>query len=105
MLVAHNGWDPARMEPRLSREEARARLGLESSRFTVVYSGRMNARKGSTSCSNRPRRAPELAFVLIGSEGEGPVETEARTLPNVRDRAVAAHSAIWPPGSMPRTCW
>src|SRR5262249_18008844 len=40
LLVAHNGWDPARMEPRLSRAEARARLGLEPNQFTVVYSGR-----------------------------------------------------------------
>ena len=84
LLVAHNGWDPARMEPRLSREEARARLGLECSRFTVVYSGRMNARKGLDILLQSARRAPELAFVLIGSEGEGSVEKEARALPNVR---------------------
>jgi glycosyltransferase involved in cell wall biosynthesis len=84
LLVAHNGWDPARMEPRLEREEARARLGLEPARFTVVYSGRMNLRKGLDILLAAARAAPELAFILIGSEGEGPVETEARTLPNVR---------------------
>jgi glycosyltransferase involved in cell wall biosynthesis len=84
LLVAHNGWDPARMEPRLSREEARARLGLEPDRFTVVYSGRMNARKGLDIILESARRAPELAFVLIGSEGEGPLEKEAGSVPNVR---------------------
>jgi len=84
MLVAHNGWDPGRMEPRLSRTEARAQLGLEAGRFTVVYSGRMNARKGLDIILAAARGAPEINFVLVGSEGEGPVETEARALTNVR---------------------
>jgi glycosyltransferase involved in cell wall biosynthesis len=84
MLVAHNGWDPARMEPRLTRSEARLRLGLEPDRFTTVYSGRMNARKGLDIILEAARSAPEISFVLVGSEGTGPVETEARELPNVR---------------------
>lgn len=84
LLVAHNGWDPARMEPRLSRAEARTMLGLEPNRFTVVYSGRMNARKGLDLILETARRAPELGFVLVGSEAEGPVEKKARSLPNVR---------------------
>ncbi len=84
MLVAHNGWDPARMEPRLTRVEARTRLGLEPERFTVIYSGRMNARKGLDIILAAARGAPEIAFVLVGSEGEGPVEAEARALSNVR---------------------
>jgi glycosyltransferase involved in cell wall biosynthesis len=84
MLVAHNGWDPERMEPRLSREEARAALGLETGRFTAVYSGRLNARKGLDTILTAARQAPEIAFVLVGSEGEGPVEAEARQLGNVR---------------------
>jgi len=84
MLVAHNGWDPSRIEPRLTRAEARARLGLEPNRFTVVYSGRMNARKGLDIILAAAREAPDLAFVLVGSEGEGPIEAHARSLANVR---------------------
>ncbi len=84
LLVAHNGWDPARMEPRLTRAEARERLGLDRDRFTVVYSGRMNQRKGLELILECARQAPEFAFVLVGSEGEGPVEREARALANVR---------------------
>ena len=84
MLVAHNGWDPKRMLPRLSRAEARVKLGLDPNRFTAVYSGRMNARKGLDIILDAARRAPEIAFVLVGSEREGPVEAEARSLPNVR---------------------
>lgn len=84
MLVAHNGWDPARMEPRLSREEARTALNLPAGPFTAMYSGRINARKGLDIILAAARQAPEIAFVLVGSEGEGPVEAEARQLPNVR---------------------
>lgn len=84
LFVAHNGWDPARMEPRLSRDAARARLGLAADRFTVIYSGRMNLRKGLDILLAAARAAPEIAFVLIGSEGSGPVEREASALENVR---------------------
>lgn len=84
MLVAHNGWDPCRIEPRLTHAEARARLGLEPDRFTVVYSGRMNARKGLEIILAAAREAQELAFVLVGSEGEGPIEMHAEALANVR---------------------
>jgi glycosyltransferase involved in cell wall biosynthesis len=84
MLVAHNGWDPGRIEPRLTRAEARARLGLEPNRFTVVYSGRMNARKGIDIIFAAARETPEIAFMLIGSEGQGPIEAEAGTIANVR---------------------
>jgi glycosyltransferase involved in cell wall biosynthesis len=83
MLVAHNGWDPTRLEPRLSRAEARARLGLPAARFTVVYSGRLNARKGLDVVLEVARATPEFGFLLIGSEGRGPIETAAREIPNV----------------------
>ncbi|HEY7681370.1 MAG TPA: glycosyltransferase, partial [Gemmatimonadales bacterium] len=84
MLVAHNGWDPGRMEPRLSRAAARTRLGLEPGRFTAVYTGRINARKGLDIVLELARQAPEMLFILVGSEGQGPIETEARALANVR---------------------
>lgn len=84
MLVAHNGWDPERMSPRLSRAEARTRLGLQPDQFLAVYSGRMNLRKGLDVVLDAARAAPEIGFVLIGSEGEGAVEQQARLLPNVR---------------------
>ena len=96
MLVAHNGWDPARMAPRLTREEARARLQLPSDRFTVAYSGRMNLKKGLDILLEVARRAPELELLLIGSESDGPVEAAARALPNVRVVPWQHASAIAP---------
>jgi glycosyltransferase involved in cell wall biosynthesis len=44
----------------------------------------MNLRKGLDIVLDAARAAPEISFILIGSEGEGAVETQARTLPNVR---------------------
>jgi glycosyltransferase involved in cell wall biosynthesis len=84
MLVAHNGWDPHRLEPRLSSAEARARLGLPGTGPIAVYSGRMNLRKGLDMVLAAARALPGMLFVLVGSEGEGPVEAEARRLTNVR---------------------
>lgn len=96
MLVAHNGWDPARMEPRLEAATARAQLQLPADRFIVAYSGRMNLRKGLDVLLETARRAPELELLLIGSEGEGPVELAARRLPNVRVVPWQRTSAIAP---------
>lgn len=114
LFVAHNGWDPVRMEPRLSPEAARTRLGLPPDRFTVAYSGRMNLRKGLDLLLGAARAAPEIEVVLIGSEGDGPVEREAAALPNVRvvpwlkfgDLApwlYAADALVIPPSTEPLT--
>ncbi len=82
VLVAHNGWDPRRLEPRLDRAEARARLDLPPDRPIAVYTGRLNRAKGLDVLLAAARECPEGCFVLVGSEGEGPVEAEARALPN-----------------------
>jgi glycosyltransferase involved in cell wall biosynthesis len=83
-FVAHNGWDPRRMEPRLTREAARRRLGLPLDQPIGLYAGRMNHEKGLDVLLAVARGCPEVRFLLVGSEGEGPVEVEARTLPNTQ---------------------
>jgi glycosyltransferase involved in cell wall biosynthesis len=45
LLTAHNGYDPERLRPRLSRETARERCGLPD-RPTVTYAGRVTMEKG-----------------------------------------------------------
>ncbi|MCA9580692.1 MAG: glycosyltransferase, partial [Myxococcales bacterium] len=82
LLVAHNGYDPERMEPRLSTVEARAALGLPE-QPTVAYSGRVQMSKGLDIVLEMATRCPEIHFLLVGSEGEGEVERHARRLPNV----------------------
>ena len=84
ILVAHNGAEPRRMGPPLAREEARARLGLDPDRFTAVYAGRVSAQKGLDALLALADLRPDTLFLLVGSEGEGPVEADARRRANVR---------------------
>ncbi|HYD14598.1 MAG TPA: glycosyltransferase family 4 protein [Allosphingosinicella sp.] len=84
LLVAHNGAEPRRMGPPAAKAGVRTALGLDPNRFTAVYAGRVNAQKGLDALLALADLRPETLFLLVGSEGEGPVETDARRRPNVR---------------------
>jgi glycosyltransferase involved in cell wall biosynthesis len=96
LLVAHNGADPKRMLPRLGKAEARAALGLEADRPIAVYAGRINAEKGLDQLFAVARLRPEILFLLVGSEGEGPIEREAAGPSNVRMLPWQAPGALAP---------
>lgn len=83
LLVAHNGYDPERMQPRLSREDARQKLELPGGRPMVVYTGRINEKKGLDAVLELAIRLPEATFVLVGSEQQGVIEERARAISNV----------------------
>lgn len=84
LLVAHNGAEPRRLGPPADKAAARAGLGLDPARFTAVYAGRVNAQKGLDQLLALADLRPGVLFLLVGSEGEGPVEAEARRRANVR---------------------
>lgn len=84
LLVAHNGAEPRRMGPPTDKAAARAALGLDPERSTAVYAGRVNAQKGLDALLKLADLRPETLFFLVGSEGDGPIEAEARRRPNVR---------------------
>ncbi len=84
LLVAHNGAEPRRMGPPQDKAAARAQLGLEPDRFTIVHAGRVNAQKGLEEVLALAALRPDMLFLLVGSEGEGPVEAAARRHANVR---------------------
>ncbi len=84
LVVAHNGYDAARMEPRLERRRAREHVGLPADGAVAVYAGRLNERKGLDVVLEMARQCPEALFVLVGSEGDGPIEREAAEITNVR---------------------
>jgi glycosyltransferase involved in cell wall biosynthesis len=84
MLVAHNGHDPERLRPRLGKAEARARLGLPAGRGIAVYAGRINRRKGLEQLLALADLRPATLFLLVGSEGSGPVEAASASRPNVK---------------------
>jgi glycosyltransferase involved in cell wall biosynthesis len=84
LLVAHNG---ARQRPAgLPRDKAAAReqLGLPANRFIATYAGRVNATKGLEQILALADLRPEMLFLLVGSEGDGPIEAEASRRANVR---------------------
>lgn len=86
LAVLHNGYEPKRVEPRLSRSEARAALELPMDGDLVVYTGRMNQKKGLDvvlAMAERLKDREDLHFVLVGSTGDGPIEQAAAHLPNV----------------------
>jgi glycosyltransferase involved in cell wall biosynthesis len=82
LLVAHNGYDSARLAPALSREEARAQTGLPDGP-TVTYAGHVALDKGLGLVLDMAEALPGIRFVLVGSKGEGPVERRAAGLANV----------------------
>lgn len=83
LLVAHNGFDPERMLPRLGKAQARARLGLPGSARLAVYAGRINRGKGLDQLLALADLRPETRFLLVGSEGPGAVEEAAAGRANV----------------------
>ena len=96
LRVVHNGFDPHRMEPVLSKQEARAVLDLPPERRIVTYAGRINDKKGLDVILELADRMPETLFVLVGSTGRGPIEIEAETKDNVRVVPWQTSSSIAP---------
>ena len=82
LLVAHNGYDPARLEPVLSRTAARAQTGLPD-RPTVTYAGHVSPAKGLGLVLDLAEALPEAQFVLVGSKGDGAIERRAAQRQNV----------------------
>lgn len=82
ILVAHNGADPVAAAP--DKTAARAMLGLPADRAVALYAGRINREKGLDQLLALAALRPEALFVLVGSEGEGAIEAEARAYANIR---------------------
>lgn len=83
VLVAHNGASP-RAGAAVDKGEARASLGLPQDRRIAAYAGRLNLRKGLDQLLALASLRPEVLFLLIGSDGDGPIEREAAACANVR---------------------
>ncbi len=84
LYCVHNGFEPQHLEAPIPLAAAKARIGIAPSARTVVYTGRINHKKGLGLVLEAARRLPELQFILVGSSGDGPIEAVARTIPNVR---------------------
>lgn len=66
MLVLHNGFDQADMEPVLSKTAARKKLNLPENDTLVVYTGNMQKNKGIESLVDIAALCPKHKFVMVG---------------------------------------
>ncbi len=84
--VEHDAWDAGRFAERPTREEARARLGLEAEVPLVVYTGGLLAWKGVEVLIDAARRLPATRFLVVGGMDRDVerVARLARGLANVR---------------------
>lgn len=66
VLVAHNGFAPSLMEPRLSRIQARTQLSLPVDAKLLVYAGHVGAHKGTDALIRLAVAMPDAIVVVVG---------------------------------------
>ncbi len=67
LLVAHNGYSPAVMQPVRTRHEARSALDLPHDRPLVCYTGHVNPKKGVDVLVHIAKRLPHISFLIVGA--------------------------------------
>ena len=68
-----NGFEPQRLQAPVASAIAKRGLGLDPTRKTIVYTGRVNHRKGLAVVVRAAKELLDLQFLLVGSYGEGPI--------------------------------
>ncbi len=84
LRCVRNGFEPGRLSRPLSREAAKRLIGVDEGRKAVVYTGRLNHKKGLDLVIAAAKRLPELLFILVGSQGMGPIETSSGDTGNIK---------------------
>lgn len=79
-----NGFEPRHLQPAVSVKTAKRGIGVCVDRKTVVYTGRINHKKGLSLVVEAAKSLPGFLFILVGSYGEGPIETMTRSVSNIR---------------------
>jgi glycosyltransferase involved in cell wall biosynthesis len=84
LRCVHNGFEPSRLAAPLPLEVAKHRIGIDGDEKTVVYTGRINHKKGLELVIEAARSLPDHVFILVGSQAKGTIETLASSVANVR---------------------
>jgi glycosyltransferase involved in cell wall biosynthesis len=84
LRCVRNGFEPRRLQTPIPIEVAKQQIGVSPDQKTVVYTGRVNHKKGLSLVVEAAKKLPDLLFILVGSYGEGPIEAMARGIPNIR---------------------
>jgi len=79
-----NGFEPQLLRPSIPARSAKTQIGVGKHSKTVVYTGRVNHKKGLSIVIEAARRLPEVEFILVGSSGSGPIEAIAKSVANIR---------------------
>ena len=112
LVTIRNGWEPDRLRAQMTLETAKHALGIPGDQPTAIYTGRLNHKKGLDLLLDAAVKRPGILFLLVGATGQGPIEAQARTMPNIRlvpwqdARGLALHLAaadilIIPPSTRP----
>jgi glycosyltransferase involved in cell wall biosynthesis len=80
----HNGFDPNRLGDTQTLEAAKRQVGVVGATKTVVYTGRINHKKGLELVLQAAQRLPDHLFMLVGAGGHSAIETLANGVKNVR---------------------
>jgi glycosyltransferase involved in cell wall biosynthesis len=83
LRCVYNGFEPQRFSMPIQIEDAKRQIGLDPARKTVVYTGRVNRKKGLNLVIEAAKHLAEIDFVLVGSYGIGLVEGMVGELKNV----------------------
>ncbi len=114
LCCIRNGFDPGRLRDRIPLDQAKRQVGIDPQATTVVYTGRVNHKKGLDLAIAAAAKLPQVQFVLVGSRGEGPIEALAAKVTNVHlvewqapealaPYLFAADMLLIPPSSKPLT--
>jgi glycosyltransferase involved in cell wall biosynthesis len=67
VITNYNGYAAAHFTPPLTREAARAHLGLETTDCIATYAGRVDVTKGTDFLVQVARHLPDVIFLLVGA--------------------------------------
>lgn len=80
LLVAHNGYSPAVMQPVRTTAQARESLGIDPDKALVCYAGHVNPKKGVDVLISIAGQLPEAIFLVVGSIPGSEEERHFKTL-------------------------
>lgn len=84
LSVVHNGFDPDKLKPVLTKAEARLHVGINPDDFIITYSGTVNLNKGLDLVLDVVDEFKQIQFYFIGSTGNNEFEKLAQNHSNVK---------------------
>lgn len=84
IVAKRNGYDPKRIQPVLSKNEARENLELPKDRKILTYAGHVSPEKGLLGVLDLAESNKDAYFVIAGSKGRTAVEERAENMENVK---------------------